>query len=434
MRRSLLIFACISALAADRQPDEAAIMTRILTRVRASVAKIPNYTCLETITREYYEAMAPVARSCDVVLAAQEHPTLNMQLRHTATDRLRIEVAMSSHGEMHSWPGDKSFYDGKIDAMVREGPMGTGTFGAFLAAVFQQDVKNYRFLEQLTVEGRLRARFAFAVPRTDSHYFIKLDKDWKETAYDGTFEADVETGELAWVALNTAVLPEIAGTCQTRTRIELGQAAIGDSDFLLTRRARQEFIGTDSSHTVNTMEFSSCREYRGESTISFGTAPEASGSPVDGTKRQAAPPAAKPTGIRFNLELTSPLDSATAAAGDRFTARVRNTPLTLHSIAPNNAIVEGRILRVQTYYGKSPEVIFVLRPQTVEIHGVKTPLTAIQDTRYAIEQQRSMLKQKRAPIILPYRSETNAGLFRFLGEHAVVKSGYMTHWVTVRPM
>jgi len=139
-----------------------------------------------------------------------------------------------------------------------------------------------------------------------------------------------------------------------------------------------------------------------------------------------------PPGLRFSLDLRSPLDTATAAAGDRFTARLSSA---IHSytktFAPKGAPVQGRILRVQTYYGTPKESIFVLRLESVEVGGVKIPLTAVGDTSFAASQQQAVTgKKKGALIYLPYRSETHAGLFRFPGDHAVISRGFVSHWVT----
>jgi hypothetical protein len=425
-----LFFVCAAALPA--QPDSTTIITRVLSRVRETTHGLPRYACLETVTRDYYAAVAPVMRSCELVLAGREHPTPDLALRHTSTDRLRLEVAMGRNGELHSWAGDREFLDGNIDQLVREGPLGSGMFSGFLASIFEQDVTGFRFLRLTpTLDRHSAAQFAFDVPVDKSHYKIKVGTDWQATAYTGSFEADAADGELAWLEIKTAVLPPAAGTCQTTTRLKLGRTAIGAGRFLVTTRAQQEFEIADGGRVVNTIDFSGCREYLGESSIHF----ETDGALHSGTSaEQKSAVEDIPPGLPFTLELRDALDTATAAAGDRFTARLASSIRNYqgHTFAPRGALVQGRLLRVQTFYGTPKESIFVLRPESVEVRGVKIPLTAVGDRNYVGAQQQPVSgKKKGAVIYLPYQSETHATLLRFPGDHAIVKRGYVSHWVTV---
>jgi len=429
MRRALLIFVC--AAAAAGQPDAVAIMSRVLERVQESTHGLPRYACIETVTRDFYTPVATVMRACDAVLAGRENPTPDLELRRSSTDRLRLEVTMAPHGELHSWAGDREFGDGNIDAIVREGPLGSGMFSGFLAAVFEQDATAYRLLQLMpTLGGRSLARFAFDVPVAKSHYKVKVGTDWMATAYTGEFEADAVAGELSWLQVKTAVMPSAAGTCQTTTRMNLGRTAIGAGKFLVTTGARQVFEMTDGTRVVNNIEFSSCREYLGESNIRFET-DAALRTETAAPKKN--PPAEIPPGLKFSIELRHALDTATSAAGDRFTARLA-TPIRYgfgYTVAPKGAPVEGRLLRVQSYYGNPKESIFVLRIESVEVRGVKMPLTAVGDVNFASAQQRGVTgKKKGATIYLPYRSETHAALLRFPCEHATVPRGYVTHWIT----
>jgi hypothetical protein len=429
MRRALLIFVCTAAAAG--QPDIGAIMSRVLSRVRETTHGLPRYACIETVTRDYYAPVARVMRSCEMVIASREHPTPDLVLRHSSTDRLRLEVAMAAKGELHSWAGDREFLEGNIDAIVREGPLGSGAFSGFLAAIFEQDATAFGFLRLTpTLRGGNLARFAFDVPVAKSHYKIKIGTDWQSTAYTGEFEADAADGEISWLEVRTAILPPAAGTCQTTTRLNLGRTAIGAGRFLVTTTARQQFEIMDGGRVVNTIEFSGCREYLGESSIRFETdGPMHAPTAVQKT----GTPSEVPPGLHCSLELREPLDSATAAAGDRFTARLA-APLRDgfgHEFAPRRAAVQGRILRVQSYYGTPKETLFVLRPESIEVRGVKMPFPAVGDLLFANTQQQPVTgKKKGAVIYLPYRSETHAGLFRFPGEHAVMPRGYITHWVT----
>jgi hypothetical protein len=67
MRCAILLAWCLAAGAAERDPNE--VMKRVTERVLASSARIPSYTCVETVTREYYKlTSAKLPRSCPVLL------------------------------------------------------------------------------------------------------------------------------------------------------------------------------------------------------------------------------------------------------------------------------------------------------------------------------------------------------------------------------
>jgi hypothetical protein len=431
MRLALIFVACATLPGMEGDASPAAIAARILNRTRDSARTMPRYACIETITRDYYAPLAPVRRSCELLARVADQRPLDLRLRRVSTDRLRLDVAMAESGEMHSWVGESRFEVGRIDRVVTHGPIGSGAFGGFLATIFAQDAKQFNLIAQLTVDGRRLAHFSFAVGAGESHYKVKSGNDWVVTPYSGTFEADTETGEMTWVEVRTAILPPAVGTCQTISRLDLRRTALGNGEFLIATRARQRFIADEGGEVINTIQFSGCREYRGDSTIRYEAAPGLS-PPGDNTPAPL-PQLAIPWGQRFSLELTAAIDSATAAAGDPFRARLAASLTDGHgkTIAPRGSRVEGRILRVQTFYGEKPEVILVLRPQSVSVRGVEYPLAAVGDVSYAAEQQRPIVgKKKGALIILPYRSETTAGLFRFPGEHAVVKRGFVSRWRT----
>ena len=104
MRCAVLLAWCLSVRAAERNPDE--VMKQVTERVVASVARIPSYTCVETIGREYYQpTAATLPRACPVLMELRQHPTPDLALRLAMTDRLRLDVTMI--GPSFSWWTDR---------------------------------------------------------------------------------------------------------------------------------------------------------------------------------------------------------------------------------------------------------------------------------------------------------------------------------------
>ena len=204
---------------------------------------------------------------------------------------------------------------------------------------------------------------------------------------------------------------------------------IGDAQFLLPRQARQRFVSPTGEEAENITEFTACREYRGESTVSFFRAPEplAAGR----TRKAPATPPALPVGSRLWFELTTPIQSDTAAAGDAFAGKLVE-PLRgamYQVLAPKGTVVAGHLMRVQSFR-MPPEVVVVLRPESIEIKGSKVPLTAVPDWQRVLAERRRNVS-KGMEIIVPLQGEENSGGFRFSGEHVLVPKGFQSPWRTV---
>ena len=121
MRCAVLLAWCLSVRAAERNPDE--IIKQATESVVSSAARIPSYTCVETIVREYYRPMvATLPRSCPVLMKQRQHPTPDLALHLAMTDRLRLDVTMTGRGEIFSWVGASRFDDRSISQLAADSP------------------------------------------------------------------------------------------------------------------------------------------------------------------------------------------------------------------------------------------------------------------------------------------------------------------------
>jgi hypothetical protein len=419
-------------VAGAAEPDPVEVLKRASAQVVANMRRVPNYTCVQTVTRNYYvPAAQQLPRTCELVMRERQHPTLDKILQLYLTNRLRLDVTLTKRGEIYSWVGASKFEDSGIDRLVREGPIGSGAFGAFLTTIFNGDVKGFAFEREVTVDGRALMEYSFHVPKPDSHYKVKIaDGDaWATTGYRGSVIVDVATADLARLRVETEELPPAAGACLSAATMDYATTQIGEGAFLLPKLAVQRWVRRDGEEAENTTRFSDCREYRGESTITFSeeSAPVADG-PGSRSGQVGGLPRVPP-GLAFAMELTAPIDSETAAMGDRFAARLVETLRdAMHKVlAPKGAPVLGRILRVETRHRPSQEAMIVLRPDSVEIKGVRVLLSANRDWRRAMAQS----KGRRVQIELPQPGEEHAGVFRFPKEH-VMKSDLRSDWITVK--
>ena len=116
-----------ASLASATDSESEKVLKRAAAKVAANYKSIHSYTCVETVQRDYYRPRAAtLPRECSLLMKQRQNPTLDMVLLLWSRDRLRLEVATSSRGEINSWPGASRFSDSGIESLVRDGPIGTG--------------------------------------------------------------------------------------------------------------------------------------------------------------------------------------------------------------------------------------------------------------------------------------------------------------------
>jgi hypothetical protein len=432
--RLAVIVACAATLAGAVEPDPAVVLKRVTARVASSSRRSPHYSCVQTVTREYYQPIATnLPRACSVVLEQRRRPTPDRVLRHMGTDRLRLDVTMAGSREIYSWVGASRFEEGPIDAVVRNGPIATGSFAGFLVAIFLQDVKTFTFRDRMISDGRPVMEYLFDVKQADSNYKVKLDNGWVFSAYSGTVLVDPQTDDVVRIIAATGELPPATHECQTIVTLDYQSVPIGDSRFLLPKRSQQRFIGVYGEETENTTTFSNCREYRGESTITYEEEPQPD-APL-GKKRGAAAAPEIPPGSTFSFELMEPIRTDIAAAGDPFIARL-TAPLqdgNRKVLAPKGTVLEGRLMRVQNLRVPAVRSVIALKPEALDLNGVKVPIAALTDWARVVGNQRRGGKA-RFEILLPLRGEDYSGVFEFAGEHVTVPKGFRSDWRTTAPV
>lgn len=414
-------------VAADEDPTD--VLMRLRDQVLAHGRSIPNHTCVQTIQRDRYEPNAGrVLKACDTLLAKRKQTPYFMLLRLDRTDRLRLDVALSSEGEMYSWPGAGKFEEGDIVAMVPDGAIGTGPFAALLLGVFEARNPRYAFESDATRDGRRLMEYSFSVLQEDSHYRVKAQNEWVTIGYTGTLLVDPRTAELVQMDVRTAELPQESNLCEVDTTMEYGMVALGGSGYLLPKTTRQRFIGHDGGEAENSITFASCREFKSESKLAFEERQPADGSPLN-----AAAPALKlPARLPVTVELTATIRGDQAAAGDRIEGRLANAIRDAKqqgTLAPEGALVLGRLMRVETRV--SPfDLTIALRWETLEVNGMKIPLSLVPNRRVGNPQKerRGGLRQRGVEIEMPLPGEGQYGIYHFPGGR--VESGLRTEWLT----
>jgi hypothetical protein len=292
-------------------------------------------------------------------------------------------------------------------------------------------VKQFLFAGAAEVAGRRQLIYTFKVLVSDSHYRVKAPNagDWLTVGYEGVLYVDAETADPVRVTVATRDVPPAANVCRTTSTLKFHRDASVAEDALLPVTTAQRFINPDGTEVQNTITFSNCRQYSSESTITFYTpAPESTPA-----RRVVAAPQSPdiPEWLPFTMEMITPIDTDTAAAGDRFRARLGSSLRDgRFTIAPKGTLIEGRVSHLEVGYRPKEVVVIGLKPESMEIRGVKVPFSARLDLSRSVvaEQQK---KRKGLMFLLPARGELPQEL-RLPGTHNVLKKGFTSHWLTAR--
>lgn len=372
--RSILV--CLAAAMAYGQAahDPAAVLEAARTRLQAMAQNLEKYVCVETINRNYYQRVEPrKAPATPTPPAACAPPPANDPYELATTDRVRLEVTVSQGAELHSWPGATRFDERNVDDLIRNGPVSTGSFGAYLNSIFGQPGVAYRYKGEQTADGKTLYEYAYQVPLAASHFEVKTDNGWRPTAYEGEFRIDPQSFELQSLTVRTVNPPESAAFCQAAATLGYQRVHIGDSDLLLPRQAELQIELKHGPETRNVTTFTDCREYQAESQIVFD---DSAGSGAAAPQATGRGRVALPIGLPVTLALTAPIDTATAAAGDPVEARVVKgvrRPGSSEDLVPAGAIVRGRIRRVEHHLLPSPYFRIVLAFNRVQVNGAISP-------------------------------------------------------------
>jgi hypothetical protein len=415
------------------------VLMRAREKISHTTQQLLNCTCLETIERNYY--VPPVEKVAGKVMTEAPAKTCegkefrgNERLSLEATDRLRLGVAVARDKEIYSWAAANRFDSRSVFRLVSSGPISTGSFGTYLADIFENPGTRFQFNGTSTDGAAEVFEYTFVVPAEASHYDIGIENGWSVTGYHGSVKIYSATAELARLVAETEELPPNARMCRARTSIDYHYMLIGDGAFLIPSQSELRTVESDGSETSSVTTFSGCHEYTAESSLRMDNR-------VSPTEAKSGPQTAGPlpAGISMRLALLAPVDT-TSAAGDPVTAQVARAVRAAHStriLVPAGAIAHGRILQMRHQYSSS-QFLISIRFETLETNGILTPLALELDSEIKAERSRKStgLRTRGAEFSLPpHTSGETGGLFAITagGGRHILQAGFESKWITVTP-
>ena len=402
-----LCLACGVAPGGQLAPSSGEMLQRIREKMAEHLARLPNYTCRLTIERT---VRLPTSR--------QFRPY----------DTLRMEVAYVGGKELYSWPGAGRFEDKRIDQLVEGGATSSGGFALHAWAIFRTSDPTFTRLENELRDGRATLRCDFEVPRDRSHFLIRSGKQSAVAGYHGSFWVNAKTLEPLRLEVSTDDIPPQLEVAQTTNIITYGPARIGEGDFVLPLSS--ELVMQEASGAVirNHTRLDACRQYLGESVVSFG-------EPV------SAPATARtvttvrlPPNLVLSLMLETAIDTGQAAIGDPVTATVSaNVRKDGAVLVPRGATVRGRITRRESRRVRAGTFqVIGLRFLAVEFGDTRAEFTGVLEEVWgALPFSGGGRPQVLKPGAPPLKPRPGEGFLLLRGDPARLPAGLRMQWRTV---
>ncbi|MES1258716.1 MAG: hypothetical protein ABUS51_09805 [Acidobacteriota bacterium] len=330
-RITALLVLALPPVPADEIPAHILNLARIERKMTAELKRLPDYTCLETISR---------------YTAAQGG-------KMKPYDRIRIDVAIVDGKELYSWPGAKSFDDRGLGAMVNNGFLSDGDFSAMSRNIFMHRTAAITFAGEVAEGSRNLFRYDFHIPQRVSGWQLRARNSTGVVGAKGSFWVDAGTLDLVRLRFSAEDLPPFSQDKGLDEDAAYGRVRIGSEEVLLPLVVDLESESFNGTRYLNHATFSGCRQYGSESTISFADGATPAPAPMP-----ALPPredAALPGGIEIALRLDTPIDSAHAAVGDEIRAVVsKAVKFGEEVVLPRGAVVSGVIRRLDRHTGNVP--------------------------------------------------------------------------------
>ena len=223
--------------------------------------------------------------------------------------------------------------------MAPTGAIGNGSFALHARSVFLSSSPLIRYVGEEMMDGRTVARFDYSVPQFRSGYKITMGTLSGITGYRGSFWSDRETLDLMRLDVEAVDIPPVLPLRGARDSMRYERVPIGETTFLLPKSSEMVMEDFEGGASRNVIHFSRCRQYAGESTLSFAEVPE--GDTIQAALVEAI---SLPAGLLVEMELLTPVKFPGNAIGDEVEARVtRASKSKKQVIIPKGAVLKGNV-------------------------------------------------------------------------------------------
>jgi hypothetical protein len=301
----------------------AMLISRISQRMMANLKRQPNYTCTETVERSH-----------------RASATHKFQL----IDTIRLEVALVGGKEMYGWPGAKKFENTELSEIIGAGgAIANGDFALHARAIFGSGAAAFEYRAAGETATQPWVRFDYRVALARSGFSLRVGDREAIVAYHGSIEADPVSLDVERIDVIADQIPRDLGIHITTDHLEYARKRIGDSDFLLPSESELTMVDNDGGENRNHVRFASCRQFSGESVLTFDDPPVSTAEAPAHIEDIDLPP-----DLELTLVLADDIDLTKAAIGDPVHARLQNDLKVKGSVLlAKNAVATGRLTRLE---------------------------------------------------------------------------------------
>jgi hypothetical protein len=390
---------------AEETPRDVLQLARVRAHMSDVLTRLPNYTCLQSIERSRRSASG----------------------RTQLIDLVRLEVALVNGNELYAWPGSKKFQDTKIIDMVKGGAIGSGNFALHAKAVFQSSSPRFIYVgERILEDGRKTLRWNYVVPLPLSGFTLRVLPHEETVGYYGSFWADASSLDVVRLEVRADDIPRQLRIETTADAMEYKRVTIGEEDFLLPAHSELRMTGLDGVENINRTTFSGCKQFAGESTISFDDPAESTADAPETERVLEMPP-----GLPLHVSLDTPITEGASAVGDPVTAILKKAvKLGSGLVAPKGAFLHGRIVTLRRQDVRPTGWVVAFHFSELEWENTRASLNAQLVTVPGLQQEASGSTLLRSVIA---QAAGESGTFFVPGSRLSVRRGFPMHWET-RPL
>ena len=374
------------ARAQDLSPD-LQLLVRMKSHMREELSNLPNYTCLETVTRFHRE------------------PTQHVKVhKFEPLDTVVLEVVYSNRQEFYGTPGDRKLSVADPSSFVGSGLMGNGTYAMTLHNALE--AARITFVGRETLSGRTAANFDFRV--LGKSLQISIPGGFGIVGEEGSFWVDPTSLDIIRLDAHAIDIPPYLPLKETSMQVSYARVQLGESNALLPQQADVHMVQTTGVEDYDRMEFTHCRAFSAQSTIHFDSGSDDLAGPASlgGARMQFAADAmlgAVPPFLLITLQLTTPITDKDTV-GKSIEAKVSGDVVRKRMIGVRNgSLARGRIRRLERYQGGGG-ADYIVGLEFTEVETSRGPLRFYAD----------LLRMDKRPEIRPSLSElvlvrSNAG-------------------------
>ena len=409
-----------AAIPQDLAP-EVLLLSRIKRHLREELAHVPNYTCLETISRFRDDPKSP----------------LQSRKGLAPMDTIRLEIVFAGGREWYGLPGARNLTVDNPVAFIGGGMIGTGAFAMSLQNIVEGGIFTYRGED--TMDGRPAVKYDFRLPRLLKALQISVPGGVGTVGEEGSIWVDPQSLDLIRSESRAAEIPPFLPLQEAGANVNYARMRIGDANALLAQQADSSMLDGSDVESYNRIEFTHCRSYTATSAISFDSRPgpaDAAGTAVP------APPgvgAAIPAFLEVTVLLTTPV-SGKDSVGTLIEGKISgNVAHKGKVVVPDGSAVHGRIRRLEHYPDRGVFGVG-LELTEVESRGEWLPfyadlLRVDKDPRIQLELSRRVFVRRRSGVEVVDEAITLLELpgvasFFVKGENFTLPAGFRLVWRT----